>query len=131
MCPLVENVISELAKICHLYVNRSRYLQSQKREGIWSCWPPTQRQMLIHKAGPLTGSSILLYFEMDFRNQFSTSKENNIWKQCIWNYIFSKTAMHWTNLLLFILSQTQTCSDLLWWKIPNEAIKLYLLHHFS
>lgn len=94
MCPLLKNVISKLAKICHLHINRSRYLQSQKREGIWSCWLSTQRQILIHKAGPLTGSSIFLYLEMDFWNQFSTSNENNIWKQCMWNYIISKTAMY-------------------------------------
>lgn len=37
MCPLLENVISKLAKICHLPINRSRNLQSQNREGIWAC----------------------------------------------------------------------------------------------
>lgn len=77
MCPLLENVISKLAKICHLYVNRSRYLQSQKREGIWSCWLPTKRHILFHKAGPLTGSSILLLFW----NGFWKSVFNIWWKQ--------------------------------------------------
>lgn len=77
MCPLLENVISKLAKICHLHIKKSRYLQSQKREGIWSCWLSTKRQILIHKVdSPHWHKHFSLFW-----NGFLKSVFNIKWKQ--------------------------------------------------